>query len=156
MNFYNREKAVDYAKKWAKSRNPAYYNFDKSGGDSTNFVSQSIFAGCGKMNYKANFGWYYTDINVRSNSWTGAGFFYKFIVNNASSGPYGYETNIENIEIGDIIQISYGSGFSQSFLVVKKSDDLYLCSHSFDCNEKALKSIDFCNMRCIHIEDVRI
>ncbi|MEG1845309.1 MAG: amidase domain-containing protein, partial [Oscillospiraceae bacterium] len=32
MNFYNREKAVDYAKKWAKSRNPAYYNFDKSGG----------------------------------------------------------------------------------------------------------------------------
>lgn len=32
MLAYNREKAVEYAKKWALERNPAYYNFDGIGG----------------------------------------------------------------------------------------------------------------------------
>ena len=27
--FYDRQKAVDYAVKWALDRNPAYYNYDK-------------------------------------------------------------------------------------------------------------------------------
>ena len=37
---YNRTAAVDYARKWALKRNPAYYNFDSVGGDCTNFASQ--------------------------------------------------------------------------------------------------------------------
>ena len=37
---YDRGKAVAYAHKWAFGRNPAYYNFDKIGGDCTNFTSQ--------------------------------------------------------------------------------------------------------------------
>lgn len=42
---YNREKAVEYARRWAYDRNPQYYNFDPIGGDCTNFVSQCLFAG---------------------------------------------------------------------------------------------------------------
>lgn len=49
---YNREKAKQYAKKWAYLRNPSYYDYDKIGGDCTNFVSQCIFAGAGHMNYR--------------------------------------------------------------------------------------------------------
>ena len=40
--FLNLEKELDYAQKWALSRNPAYYNFDDIGGDCTNFVSQCL------------------------------------------------------------------------------------------------------------------
>ena len=35
---------VNYARKWAFSRNPAYYDFENIGGDCTNFVSQCLYA----------------------------------------------------------------------------------------------------------------
>ena len=41
---YNREEAVSYARKWALGRNPAYFDFQKLGGDCTNFASQCIYA----------------------------------------------------------------------------------------------------------------
>ena len=36
---YNRQKAVDYALKWALSRNPSYADFENMGGDCTKLVS---------------------------------------------------------------------------------------------------------------------
>ena len=42
---YNRQKVVEYARKWAYGRNPAYYNFEPVGGDCTSFVSQCIYEG---------------------------------------------------------------------------------------------------------------
>ena len=56
---YDRTAVVEYAKKWAFSRNPKYYNFDSVGGDCTSFASQCIYAGSKKMNYKKDLGWYY-------------------------------------------------------------------------------------------------
>lgn len=41
---YNRLQAIEYAKKWAFSRNPRYYNFDPVGGDCTSFASQCIYS----------------------------------------------------------------------------------------------------------------
>lgn len=40
---YYRQKAKEYAKKWAYGRNPKYYNFDSVGGDCTSFVSSYTF-----------------------------------------------------------------------------------------------------------------
>lgn len=37
---YDRTAVVEYARKWAFSRNPQYYNFDAVGGDCTSFASQ--------------------------------------------------------------------------------------------------------------------
>ena len=54
---YDRQKAKEYAKKWAYSRNPKYYNFDNVGGDCTSFISQCIYAGSGIMNYTKDIGW---------------------------------------------------------------------------------------------------
>ena len=33
---------IEYARRWAFSANPAYYNFENIGGDCTNFVSQGV------------------------------------------------------------------------------------------------------------------
>ena len=40
---YDRDRAVQYAHKWALGRNPAYYDFEKLGGDCTNFASRSAY-----------------------------------------------------------------------------------------------------------------
>ena len=104
---YDRNKVIEYAKKWALSRNPKYYNFDNVGGDCTSFVSQCIFAGAKVMNYTKDVGWYYIDGNNKSPSWSGVDFLYKFLTNNKSVGPYGKEVKINEIKIGDIAQLSF-------------------------------------------------
>ena len=56
---YDRDAAVAYARRWALSRNPLYYDFEDIGGDCTNFASQCLFAGAGVMNFTPVTGWYY-------------------------------------------------------------------------------------------------
>lgn len=79
---YDRGKAREYAEKWAYGRNKKYYDFEKIGGDCTNFVSQCIFAGSGKMYYDKLIGWYYNSVSDRSPSWTGVEPLYKFLTGN--------------------------------------------------------------------------
>ena len=82
---YNRRAAVDYANRWALSRNPAFYDYTGIGGDCTNFASQVVYAGCGVMNYTPDTGWYYIDANNKSPSWTGVQFFYDFMINRSKT-----------------------------------------------------------------------
>jgi len=100
---YNRNKAIEYAHKWLHGRNPAYYDFDKIGGDCTNFISQCLYSGCGKMNYTRDIGWYYNSPQNRAAVWSGVEYLYKFLINNKGAGPYASEISIENAEAGDII-----------------------------------------------------
>ena len=58
---YDRGAAVRYAKRWAYGRNPAFYDYERIGGDCTNFASQCVYAGSGVMNYTRDLGWYYID-----------------------------------------------------------------------------------------------
>ena len=45
---YQRERAVEYARRWALDRNPLFADFSGIGGNCTNFVSQCVLAGsCG-------------------------------------------------------------------------------------------------------------
>ncbi len=55
---YRREAALQYAERWALGRNPRYLDFEKLGGDCTNFASQCIYTGSGGMNYTPVMGWY--------------------------------------------------------------------------------------------------
>ena len=81
-----RVKAVEYALKWALSRNENYYDFTYLGGDCTNFISQCLHAGGFKMNYNIN-GWYFNSLNSRSPAWSGVDEFWDFSVkNNSNSG----------------------------------------------------------------------
>ena len=90
---YNRTAAVEYARKWAFQRNPAYYNFENLGGDCTNFASQCLYAGSGVMNYTPTYGWYYNSSSDRSPSWTGVVYLYQFLTQNKGPGPFATETD---------------------------------------------------------------
>ena len=157
---YDRQKAKEYAKKWAYGRNPKYYDFDNLGGDCTNFVSQCIYAGSGIMNYTKNTGWYYNSLNDRSPSWTGVQFLSKFLVNNRSIGPRGREVEIGEIEIGDIAQISFnGTSFTHTVIVVnigntKTLDNTHIACHTYDSYGRRISSYDFKIIKFIHIDGV--
>lgn len=153
---YNRKKTREYAEKWAYRRNPKYYNFDMVGGDCTSFVSQCIFAGANVMNYSKSNGWYYNSGNNKSPSWSGVEFLYKFLTQNKTVGPYGKEVEKENVEIGDVIQLSNnGHTFTHSLIVVKKQDKIYIAAHTFDAFERDISSYEYKKIRFIKIEGVR-
>ena len=158
---YDRDKVIEYAKKWALSRNPKYYNFDNVGGDCTSFVSQCIFAGAKVMNYTKDVGWYYINGNNKSPSWSGVDFLYSFLINNKSVGPYGKEVKINEIEIGDIAQLSFdGDKFEHTLMIVNIENKFTLskikiASHTFDSFNKAISEYLFQKIRFIHISGVR-
>ena len=147
---------IDYAKKWAYLRNPEYYNFEEIGGDCTNFVSQCLYAGGAVMNYTANTGWYYVNVNDRAPAWTSAEFFYRFMTSNKSTGPFGMTVPIENARVGDIIQLGDSEKFYHSMLVVAiMNDDILIAAHSNDAYDRPLSSYDYKDVRCIRILGVR-
>ena len=157
---YDRIKAKEYAKKWAYSRNPKYYNFDSVGGDCTSFISQCIYAGSGIMNYTKNTGWYYNSVNDRSPSWSGVEFLYKFLINNKSVGPIGNIVEIDKLEIGDIIQLSFdGIKFGHTLIIVNIEDiltldNIYTASHTYDSYNRRVSSYKFKDIRFIHMSGV--
>lgn len=159
---YDRRAAVEYARKWAFKRNPDYYNFDKLGGDCTNFASQCVYAGSGVMNYTPTFGWYYISADKRTASWTGVEYFYNFLTGNKEgigdgAGPFAEQTTADKIEVGDIIQLGRANGdFYHSPVVVGFSGGQPLiAAHTFDAYGRPLNSYTFEKIRYIHILGVR-
>lgn len=161
---YNRVSAVEYARRWAFSRNPKFYNFDSLGGDCTNFASQCLFAGVGVMNYAQDLGWYYRSLNDRAPAWTGVEFFYNFLTANAETGvgtgagPFAREVRIDELEIGDFIQLGRATGdFYHTPVVVGFSRGVPLVSaHTYDAFNRPLTSYRFEKMRCLHILGARV
>ena len=158
---YKRKKAVEYATKWAFKRNPKYYNFDSVGGDCTSFISQCIYAGCNTMNYKKHIGWYYNSSTDRTASWSGVEFLYNFLTKNKGIGPRGVKTKIENLEIGDIVQLKFfADRFSHSLLIVDKKgnalDDIYIATHTEDAYYRKVSTYTFEDIRFIHINEIGI
>ncbi|MBR7133869.1 MAG: amidase domain-containing protein [Clostridia bacterium] len=153
---YNREAAVDYARRWALDRNSAYYDFESLGGDCTNYASQAVFAGAGVMNYKAVTGWYYRSASDRTASWTGVEYFYKFLVNNRWAGPYGRIVQQNEVKPGDIVQLGRQDGsFYHSPVITAVYPTLLVAAHSFDALDRPLSTYIYNTARFIHIEGVR-
>lgn len=155
---YNRERAVEYARRWALSRNPLFENYTGIGGDCTNFVSQSIYAGSCVMNFTPTFGWYYLSPTDRAAAWTGVQFFYNFLTGNQDVGPYGREVNAGGLSLGDVVQLGREDGvFYHSLLVTGFAPDGYLVSaHSNDALDRPLSSYTFAMARYLHVEGIRI
>lgn len=154
---YDRNKAYEYAKKWAYGRNPAYYNFENIGGDCTNFASQCIYAGSGVMNFTRVTGWFYKSADNRTPSWTGVQYLYNFLIGNKGVGPFAEEIPISKVEIGDIIQLGKATGdFYHSPVVVGiVRGKIYVAAHTYDAFNRPLDSYDFNTARGIHILGVR-
>ena len=157
MKEYNRKEAIKYAKKWAYKRNPKYYNFDSVGGDCTSFVSQCIYAGAGIMNY-STYGWYYKDGYNKSASWSGVEYLYKFLTTNEHVGPFGRKEELNNLEEGDIIQLSFdGRTFGHTLIItnMKLGGNILIASHTEDSYNRNLNTYRYNKARGIKIEGVR-
>lgn len=159
---YDREAAVAYARKWAFARNPAYYNFNRIGGDCTNFASQCLFAGVGVMNYTPDVGWFYRSVNDRAAAWSGVEYFYRFLTANAQgvgdgTGPFAEEVEPSALKIGDFVQLGRATGdFYHTPMVVGFSRGVPLiAAHTNDAYGRLLSSYFFERLRCIHILGAR-
>ena len=162
---YNRERAVEYALKWALSRNTLFYDFTGGGGNCTNFVSQSVLAGSLTMNPTDTFGWYYTNLNDRSPSWTGVREFYEFMCGigdfapvSDRVGPFCEEVAREKIEIGDVVQLANSRGqFYHSLLVTGFGDgDILISAQSNDALNRPLSTYNYTTARFLHVVGVNV
>ena len=155
---YNRERARKYAEKWATQRNPLFGNYEKLGGNCTNFVSQCVYAGSCQMNFTPVFGWYFLSDMARTASWTGVEFFYNFITQNESFGPFGREILPYQAMLGDVIQLGRDdTGYYHSLLIVGFAEDTYLvAAQSEDAFMRPLNTYTYDYARFIHIDGVRV
>lgn len=159
---YNRQAAVAYARKWALSRNPRYADFEKMGGDCTNFASQVIHAGGCPMNFH-QYGWYYRNLNDRAPAWTSVKYLHRFLSTNKSIGPVVVETDIDGMEPGDIIQLNFGDDevFDHSPVVVeiqpgrRTLDKILIAAHTFDRLDYPVSNYSFRKIRFLHIVGYR-
>ena len=153
---YNRNAAVEYARKWALDRNPVFYDFENVGGDCTNFASQCIYAGSGIMNYTSDMGWYYRSSYDRAPAWSGVEYLYNFLVNNKSVGPYGHSVPQWEAKPGDIVQFgTFGGKFYHSPVITAVSPRILVAAHTYDVLDKPLYLFDYDVARFIHIDGVR-
>lgn len=161
---YDRERALAYARRWARARNPLFYNFTGIGGDCTSFVSQSVLAGSCVMNYTPDFGWYYRSENDRAPAFTGVEYFWDFFTGapafaevNGGVGPFGREVTREEVELGDVVQLGNRMGDFYHTLIITdlREGEIYVSAHSNDVYNRPLTAYDAPLNRFLHIEGVR-
>ena len=162
---YQRERAVEYALRWALSRNPLFPDFAGIGGDCTNFVSQAILAGSCVMNDTLDFGWYYFSPENRAPAWSGVAYLYQFLTGapefaaeNGGEGPFGREVDATMVEIGDVVQLSNDRGEFYHTLMVTgfEGDDILVSAHTNDARNRPLSTYTYSTARFIYIEGVRL
>ena len=113
------------------------------------------------MNYTKNTGWYYINGNNKSPSWSGVEFLYNFLINNKGFGPYGKVAKQEELELGDIAQLSLDGNKFEHSLVIVNIENLFtlsgikIASHTFDSYNKPISEYIYKKIRFIHIQNVR-
>lgn len=109
------------------------------------------------MNFTPLFGWFYRSADDRTPSWTGVEYLYNFLVKNDGEGPFAEETDLDKLEIGDIVQLGRSTGdYYHSPVVVGFSrGDILVAAHTYDAFNKPLSSYSFATARGIHILGVR-
>ena len=156
---YRREEAAAYARHWAYGRNPEFYDYERIGGDCTNFASQCIYAGTGVMNYTPTFGWYYIDADNKAPAWTGVEYLHNFLIRSEiSPGPICTVTqDLAAAEPGDVIQLIFeGDVFQHSPVVVATDGSglpsgIQVAAHSYDADCRPLDSYTYQQYRVLHI-----
>lgn len=109
------------------------------------------------MNYSKTNGWYYSNGNNKSPSWTGVKFLHEFLLHNSSIGPYAREVSRDKVEVGDIIQLSFdGVKFAHTVLVVKNTEGIYIAAHTYDAYLKNMEEYLYQKARFLHIEGVLV
>lgn len=151
-NGYMREKAVEYALKYALDPNPSYRymkSYGDDGGDCSNFISQCIRAGGAPMAFGPQRPWWYNDRDIAnvakhtwSQSWAVAHSLYWCLKVRGKLNLPGLKAievpSLEMLEIGDIIQyedkrgIIYHSAIITDFKEEKGRKVPLITQHSID------------------------
>ncbi|MDR1734015.1 MAG: amidase domain-containing protein [Oscillospiraceae bacterium] len=163
---YDRESAVQYARKWAFDRNPEWGDFETMGGDCTNFTSQVLYAGGASFNIDSDYGWYYKNLDNRAPAWSGVEALHEFLISNKTgNGPMAVPIALKDVEKGDIVQLRFQGNdrFSHSLVVTDLgrpvgSNNLFtvgITTHSLDSRSRPLGTYSFAEMRPLHITGVR-
>ena len=162
---YDRTAALEYARKWALSRNPLFFDFTGGGGNCTNFVSQCLLAGSLVMDATPTFGWYYESVDSRAPAWTGVKEFYNFMLGigdfapkSDRPGPFCAEVKRERVELGDVVQLANMSGiFYHSLLVTGfgNGGEILVSAQSNDALDRPLSTYTYAASRFLHVEGVR-
>ena len=162
---YNRERAVEYARRGALDRNPLFIDFTEIGGNCTNFVSQAVLAGSCTMNYTPDFGWYYISEDDRAPAWSGVEYFFDFITGtplfreqNGGVGPFATVVEREAVMLGDVIQYANRTGDWYHTVIVTGFDgeEILISAQSDDALDRPVSSYrNAVTKRYLHIEGVR-
>lgn len=110
------------------------------------------------MNFTPIFGWYYVNSNQKAPAWSGVEYFFNFMTRKQkTSGPFGEERGISEVEPGDFVQLSFdGFHYIHNPIVVsvgnkKDLDQILIAAHSYDSDWRPLSSYQFHRIRFIHI-----
>lgn len=162
---YNRERAVEYARRWALDRNPLFIDFTGIGGNCTNFVSQAVLAGSCTMNYTPDFGWYYVSEDDRAPAWSSVEYFFDFMTGtplfleqNGGIGPFATVVEREAVMPGDVIQYANAAGDWYHTVIVTGFDgeEILVSAQSNDALDRPVSSYrSAVTKRYLHIEGVR-
>ncbi len=154
---YERQKAIDYARKWALSRNPSYHDYEDYGGDCTNFISQCLHAGnipFDNQGRDITLKWYWYSDQSRTPSWTSAQPLETYLLNNNKKntqnyGIYASFCEYEEVELGDLVQKRIHGRLTHTMIVTSKvlnQDgrvvDYLVCQHSYDLKDFPLSQKD--------------
>ncbi|HHX60542.1 MAG TPA: amidase domain-containing protein [Epulopiscium sp.] len=112
---YNVNKAVKYALQYALEINPKFGNYEKWGGDCTNYVSQCLYAGEIPFDWEGidvRYHWYWHSETKRTPSWTAANSLKFYMEENGTNkrqnldlGLRAIGTNQDQLLRGDIVQL---------------------------------------------------
>ena len=163
---YNRARAVEYARRWALSRNPLFADFTGRGGNCTNFISQCILSGAPFMNYTKTYGWYYISESDRAPAWSSVEALFDFLTgkpefaeSNGGSGPFAsLARTMRQVEVGDIIQLANAMGDFYHTLIISGFDgtEVLVCANSDDALDRPLSTYNYASLRVLHIMGARI
>lgn len=133
---YDRNSAAEYALRWT-SINAVVRNSDNwqiYDEDSTNFTSQCIYAGVGRMDTKGSYIWkwfsdeinYKSEYEGRSMSWTEPENFYLYCIGNSGEGLV-TRTEVAGslVEKGDIVQLMFNENAVSQAIVTDVVKDIY-------------------------------
>lgn len=161
---YNRQKAVNYAIKYAYVRDPAFFDFTEFGGNCTAYVSQCLYHASQVMDPTPIFGWYYFSSYNRSPSWSGVEFLYNYLTTGQRLGPFASLCKVNQLEVGDIVQLKFKefNQFTHTLIVTKINSalpitekNIFISANTYDVLNKNLASYNYEKIRFLKIEGVR-
>ena len=162
---YDNDAALAYARRWALSRNPLFYNFSGVGGDCTSFVSQCVLAGSCVMNFTKDFGWYYISVEDRAPAFSGVEPFWRFMTGdaefraaNGGVGPFGEEIAREAVRPGDVVQLGREDGTYYHTLIVTqlRGSEPLLTAHTRDVVDRPFSAYNAPRARFLRLLGVRL